>query len=104
MLRTRCVLRPAFASTAPLRMKYADLELTNRGEFPHDLKHPQTVAKLDKNLPWYFHTFRSVYHWPVLGDNWSDLREPERDNDVHMFYTLAWWKLGEGIVDESDDK
>jgi hypothetical protein len=88
--------------TARRAMKYADLEITTRGEFPHGMKTPQFVKKLDKNIPWYFHTFQSMYHWPVLGDNWSDLNEADRYHDLHMFYTLAWWKLGEGIVDESD--
>jgi hypothetical protein len=90
------------AATLATRMKYADLELTNRGEFPHDLRAPQFVNQLDKNIPWYFSTFTSMYHWPVLGDNWSDLKAPEKEGDVHMFYTLAWWKLGEGIVDDHD--
>jgi hypothetical protein len=83
-------------------MKYADLELTNRGPMPHGMEMPQPVKKLDKNLPWYFTTFRSMYHYPVLGDNWDDLDSKRKEHDLHMFYTLAWWKLGEGIVDDSD--
>ena len=90
------------AASGVAQMKYADLELPNRGEFPHGLKAPQAIVKTDKNVPWYFHTFRSVYHWPVLGDNWSDQNESEKEHDIHMFYTLAWWKLGEGIVDDRD--
>lgn len=88
---------------AALRMKYANLELTTRGEFPHGMKEPGMVRQLDKNIPWYFSTYRTMYHWPVLGDNWSDLNEPEKHHDLHMYYTLAWWKLGEGIFDADDD-
>ncbi|CUG91093.1 Hypothetical protein, putative [Bodo saltans] len=85
------------------RMKYANLELTTRGEFPHGMKEPGFVRKLDKNLPWYFATYRTMHHWPALGDNWSDLNESEKHNDLHMYYTLAWWKLGEGIFDADDE-
>ncbi|EKG05567.1 hypothetical protein TCSYLVIO_003354 [Trypanosoma cruzi] len=81
-----------------LAMKYADLELTTRGEFPHGMKEPGFVKKLDQNIPWYFSTYRSMYHWPITGDNWSDLNEAEKRHDLHMFYTLAWWKLGEGSL------
>lgn len=92
----------AFRPTTVALMKYANLELPNRGEFPHGLKSPQFVDKLDKNIPQYFHTFQSMYLWPVLGDNWDDLESEKRGHDMHMFYTLAWWKLGEGIVDDHD--
>ncbi len=85
-------------------MKYADLELTTRGEFPHGMKHPQFVKKLDKNIPMYFNTFRSMYHYPAHGDNWDDLQSKDREHDLHMFYTLAWWKLGEGIMDDNNEK
>jgi hypothetical protein len=80
-------------------MKYGDFEFATRGEFPHGLREPAHVKKLDKNIPWYFSSFRSVQMWPVLGDNWSDLQEDSKRHDFHMFYTLAWWKLGEGITD-----
>ncbi len=83
-------------------MKYADLELTTRGEFPHGLKHPSFVKKLDKNIPFYFNSYRSNYHYPALGDNWDDLGSQQREHDLHMFYTLAWWKLGEGIFDDNE--
>ena len=83
------------------RMKYADFEITTRGEFPHALQEPEYVKKLDKNIPHYFTLFRSSYMWPVAGSGWTDLNEEEKRHDLHMYYTLAWWKLGEGIVDES---
>lgn len=86
--------------TVARRMKYADLELVTRGEFPHGMKEPQWIKKSDQNIPWYFSTVRTTYVWPVLGDNWSDLGEEDKHHDLHMFYTLAWWKLGEGIYDD----
>uniref|UniRef100_A0A7S1QU53 Uncharacterized protein n=1 Tax=Neobodo designis TaxID=312471 RepID=A0A7S1QU53_NEODS len=90
------------APTAAALMKYANLEITNRGEFPHGLNVPNAIDKPDQNIPQYFYTFQSVYHWPVLGDNWNDLDSEKKEHDIHMFYTLAWWKLGEGIVDDHD--
>jgi hypothetical protein len=85
-------------------MKYANLELTTRGEFPHGMKEPGFVRKLDRNIPWYFNCHRSTYHWPGAGENWSDLNETEKHHDLHMYYTLAWWKLGEGIFEADDEE
>lgn len=84
-------------------MKYADLELAVRGEFPHGLRPPGFIERLDKNTPWYFQSTRHMHLWPALGDNWSDLKEPEKAHDISVFYTLAWWKMGEGIVDDWDE-
>lgn len=84
-------------------MKYANLELTTRGYFPHGMEEPQPIKKMDQNIPWYFSIYNTMYHWPVTGDNWSDLNEEERYNDLNMYYTLAWWKMGEGIFDPDDD-
>ena len=89
--------------TSRRSMRYANLEFVTRGEFPHGMKEPKSIRSVDKNLPWYFSTYRSMYHWPALGDNWSDLNESDKHHDLHMFYTLAWWKLGEGIFDADDD-
>lgn len=93
MLR-RCLTR---------RMKYADLELTTRGEFPHGMREPGMVAKLDKNVPWYFSMYKSMYHFPKEGDGWSDLNEGDKHHDLQMYYTLAWWRMGEGIYDPEDE-
>ena len=84
------------------RMKYANLELTTRGEFPHGMKEPGFVNKLDRNIPWYFSTYQSMYHWPKAG-GFSDLNEEEKHHDLQMYYTLAWWKMGEGIYDPEDE-
>ena len=99
MLRRGALVAPTGAAL----MKYANLEITNRGEFPHGLKAPAYINKSDKNMPMYFSNFRSMYHWPVLGDNWSDMDTERKEHDIHMFYTLAWWKLGEGIVEGIED-
>ena len=87
--------------TLPMCMKYADFEIVTRGEFPHGMKEPEMVKMMDKHIPEYFIHHRSQNLWPVMGDGWTDLNEGEKRHDLHMFYTLAWWKLGEGIVDES---
>ena len=89
--------------SATRMMKYADLEMASRGEFPHGMQEPAFIKKMDKNLPWYFTTYRSMHHWPAYGDSWSDLNEEEKQHDWHMYYTLAWWKMGEGIFDPEDD-
>lgn len=102
----------ALRATPVAAMKYADLELATRGEFPHGMQHPQWIKRNDKNIPWYFTTMRHVYHWPALGDNWDDKGGIDgpgpwargKAHDMHMFYTLAWWKLGEGITDGDDDE
>jgi hypothetical protein len=83
-------------------MKYSNLELTTRGEFPHGMSAPGFVPKLDKNIPGFYRTYRSMYFWPVLGDNWDAMDTEDKHHDLHMFYTLAWWKMGEGIMDDSD--
>ena len=84
-------------------MKYGDFEITTRGEFPHGLKEPAWIKKSDQNIPWYFSTWRTNHMWPITGDGWNDLENDEKRHDLHMFYTLAWWKLGEGIMDETSE-
>ena len=93
------VTRLCLANTFPYHMRYADLELPTRGEFPHGLESPQYIKKMDKNLPWYFTHYRAMHIWPRDGDGWDDLNAEERHGDLHMYYTLAWWKLGGDIVD-----
>lgn len=61
------------------------------------------VRKLDRNMPWYFANYQTMHHWPVTGDGWSDLNEQDKHHDLHMYYTLAWWKMGEGIFDGDDE-
>jgi hypothetical protein len=87
-------------------MKYADLELSTRGDFPHGMTPPGLVPKMDQNLPQYFHTWSSTYLWPAnnrAGDQWDDLQQETKHHDLHMYYTLAWWKLGEGVWTDFDD-
>ena len=92
------MLRVSAARRFHFRMRYADLELPTRGEFPHGLENPGFVRKLDKNLPWYFTHYRSMHIWPRDGDGWDDMQTENTQGDLHMYYTLAWWKLGADMV------
>ena len=85
-----------------MHMRYADLELPTRGDFPHGLENPGFIRKMDKNLPWYFTHYRTMHIWPRDGDGWDDLQSEQRQADLHMYYTLAWWKLGADMMNPTD--